>query len=74
MAGAFGSLTAKQELSKTIAQPLVDLIRTQPAGTTIVASGTSCRQQVEFLTGTRPLHMAEFLAGLLESRENDLRA
>jgi len=31
-----------------------------------VASGTSCRQQIEHLTPARPKHMAELLAESLE--------
>jgi Fe-S oxidoreductase len=62
MAGAFGTLESKQELSRRIAEPLVKQVQAQPAGTLIVASGTSCRQQTEHLAGVRPLHMAELLA------------
>jgi FAD/FMN-containing dehydrogenase/Fe-S oxidoreductase len=62
MAGAFGALKSKYELSLKVAQPLVEQVERQPAGTILVASGTSCRQQITHLTSARPLHMAEVLA------------
>jgi len=62
MAGAFGMLKSKYELSKAVAQPLVDQINALPAGTRLVASGTSCRHQITHLTMAKPLHMAELLA------------
>jgi hypothetical protein len=40
-----------------------------PAGTAIVASGTSCRQQIAHLGRSRPRHMAEVLAAALEMDE-----
>lgn len=61
MAGAFGALDEKYELSLKVAAPLVEQIRRQAAGTIIVASGTSCRQQLEHLTSLRPKHMVEVL-------------
>lgn len=65
MAGAFGALDSKYELSVQVAQPLVQKIAAQPERTTIVASGTSCRHQIEHLTPARPKHMAELLADAL---------
>ncbi|MFN2475976.1 MAG: FAD-binding and (Fe-S)-binding domain-containing protein [Chthoniobacterales bacterium] len=65
MAGAFGALDSKYELSVKVAQPLVRGIAAQPANTTVVASGTSCRHQIEHLTPVRPKHMAEVLADAL---------
>jgi Fe-S oxidoreductase len=62
MAGAFGALESKYELSVKIAEPLVERIRAQPAGTTVVASGTSCRHQIEHLATIHPYHPAEVLA------------
>jgi len=49
-----------------LAQRLADQIGAQPPGAVIVASGTSCRQQIEHLTPARPKHMAELLAESLE--------
>ena len=66
MAGAFGMLKSKYELSKAVAKPLVDQINALPAGTRLVASGTSCRHQINHLTTAEPLHMAELLAMAIE--------
>ena len=65
MAGAFGALTEKYDLSVQIAQRLLDQIDNQPPGTEVIASGTSCRHQISDLTSLRPKHMAEFLAEAL---------
>jgi Fe-S oxidoreductase len=65
MAGAFGMLEEKQELSAKVAGPLLAKISKLPAGSTLVASGTSCRHQIEHLAGARPLHMAELLEAAL---------
>jgi FAD/FMN-containing dehydrogenase/Fe-S oxidoreductase len=62
MAGAFGALAEKFDLSVQVAQRLLDAIDNQPSGTEIIASGTSCRHQITDLTNVRPKHMAEFLA------------
>ncbi len=65
MAGAFGALESKYDLSLKIARPLVDKIQAQPTGTILVASGTSCRHQIDHLTLAHPKHMAELLADAL---------
>ncbi len=65
MAGAFGMLSSKYDLSVAVAQPLLEKIAGSPAGTTVVASGTSCRHQIADLTGVTPKHMAEMLADAL---------
>jgi Fe-S oxidoreductase len=65
MAGAFGALESKYDLSVKVASPLVQQVNAQPAGTVIVASGTSCRHQLEHLTTSHPKHMAELLADAL---------
>jgi Fe-S oxidoreductase len=65
MAGAFGALESKYELSLKVAEPLAQKVRGQPFGTVVVASGTSCRHQIEHLAPTRPRHMAEVLAEAL---------
>jgi len=69
MAGAFGAMASKYELSRKVGSALADQIRAQPPGTVIVASGTSCRQQIAHLTPARPKHMAELLAESLERGE-----
>jgi FAD/FMN-containing dehydrogenase/Fe-S oxidoreductase len=65
MAGAFGALAEKYDLSVLIAQRLLDQIDNQPPRTEVIASGTSCRHQITDLTSLRPKHMAEFLAETL---------
>jgi Fe-S oxidoreductase len=62
MAGAFGALAEKYDLSVHVAQLLLDKIDNQPPGTEIIASGTSCRHQLVDLTNLHPKHMAELLA------------
>jgi Fe-S oxidoreductase len=66
MAGAFGMLQSKYELSLKVAEPLMAQVRNQPFGTVVVASGASCRQQISHLAPVRPRHMAEVLAEALE--------
>jgi FAD/FMN-containing dehydrogenase/Fe-S oxidoreductase len=65
MAGAFGMMQSKYDLSLKVAEPLAQMIRSQPYGTTVVASGTSCRQQIAPVASVRPRHMAEVLAEAL---------
>ena len=65
MAGAFGALAEKYDLSVRVAAHLIDQIDNQPPGTEIIASGTSCRHQISDLTNAHPKHMAELLAEAL---------
>ena len=66
MAGAFGALASKYDLSLQVAEPLVRLIKEQPAHSQIVASGTSCRHQIADLTAVHPRHMAELIADAID--------
>jgi FAD/FMN-containing dehydrogenase/Fe-S oxidoreductase len=66
MAGAFGALASKYDLSLKVAQPLIEKIQTQPSDAILVASGTSCRHQIQHLTLAHPKHMAELLAAALD--------
>jgi Fe-S oxidoreductase len=66
MAGAFGALAEKYDLSVQVAQRLLDKINNQPRGTEIIASGTSCRHQITDLTNVHPKHTAELLAEAIE--------
>lgn len=70
MAGAFGAMAEKYDLSVQVAQRLLDQIENQPPGTEIIASGTSCRHQITDLTNLRPKHMAELLAEAMVSPKN----
>ena len=42
-------MESKYELSLKVAEPLAQLVQSQPFGTVVVASGTSCRHQIEHL-------------------------
>jgi len=64
MAGAFGMLKAKYDLSLAVAEPLTQQINQHPDAI-VVASGTSCRHQVDDLMSIHPKHMAELLADAL---------
>lgn len=65
MAGAFGMMDAKYDLSLKVAEPLIQKIKSQPYGTVVVASGTSCRHQIQHLATNRTQHMACVLADAL---------
>jgi FAD/FMN-containing dehydrogenase/Fe-S oxidoreductase len=66
MAGAFGALAEKFELSKQVFfSDLFRKIDNQHADV-VVASGTSCRHQIVDLSDVWPKHMAELLADALE--------
>jgi FAD/FMN-containing dehydrogenase/Fe-S oxidoreductase len=65
MAGAFGMMDSKYELSVKVAEPLIRAVRNQPFGTTVVASGASCRQQIQHLASVRLRHMVEVMAEAL---------
>jgi FAD/FMN-containing dehydrogenase/Fe-S oxidoreductase len=65
MAGAFGALAEKYDLSVQVAQDLMDKLENQGRETQIIASGTSCRHQISHLKNIRPKHMAEVLAEAL---------
>jgi FAD/FMN-containing dehydrogenase/Fe-S oxidoreductase len=66
MAGAFGMMEAKRELSLQVAAPMLQKIRAEGPNVTVVASGTSCRHQISELSEVRPMHMAELLAAALD--------
>lgn len=66
MAGGFGMMTSKYELSLEIAKPLIEKIRELPYGSVVVASGASCRHQIDHLAPVHARHMAEVLADALE--------
>ena len=52
-------------LRSTSYRATLDKIDRQPAGSEIIASGTSCRHQIVDLSSTRPKHMAELIADAL---------
>ena len=68
MAGAFGMLESKYELSMQVAKPLVEKLKGLPFNTIVVASGTSCRHQIQHLASVKLRHMAEVLSEALRSQ------
>ena len=66
MAGDFGYETGHYEISRKIGEDrLFPAVRAAAADTVIVASGTSCRHQIEHFTGRQPVHLAQALAAAL---------
>jgi FAD/FMN-containing dehydrogenase/Fe-S oxidoreductase len=62
MAGAWGYERAHFEVSKACAERvLLPAVRDAAPQTLLVASGFSCRSQVEQLAGPKPLHVAQVL-------------
>ncbi|MDQ2823961.1 MAG: FAD-binding protein [Verrucomicrobiota bacterium] len=61
MAGAFGMLAEKYDLSLKVAADLLAKIHNQHPDV-VIASGTSCRHQIGDLTNATPKHMAELIA------------
>jgi Fe-S oxidoreductase len=62
MAGSFGFEAGKYDVSVKIGERvLLPAVRSAAADTLIITDGFSCYQQIEGLTGRRPLHIAEVL-------------
>ncbi|MBI0535120.1 FAD-binding oxidoreductase [Roseomonas sp. KE2513] len=62
MAGAFGYDARRVEVSKAMGElSLAPAVRAAPAEDLIVADGTSCRHQIQELTGREALHSARVL-------------
>ena len=71
MAGSFGYATHRYDLSMRIGeQSLFPAIR-KAADSVVVASGTSCRQQIRDGTNAQPLHPIELLAKLVSTHCTD---
>lgn len=67
MAGSFGYLRDHFDVSRVIGERrLLPAARQRGAGAVLVASGVSCRHQIEDFTGARALHPAELLHSLLQ--------
>ncbi len=75
MAGSFGFEKEHYDLSLAIAnRRLVPAVKAAAPDAEIVASGISCRQQIEHLTGRKPKHPAELLwENLIELKYLDSR-
>lgn len=66
MAGDFGYETDHYEISRKVGEDrLFPAVRAADPDIVIVASGTSCRHQIEHFTGRRAVHLAEALASAL---------
>ena len=66
MAGDFGYGQDHYEVSRAIGEDrLFPAVRAVPAEAMLVASGTSCRDQISQFTGRAPLHMTQALAAAL---------
>ncbi|MBK8451284.1 MAG: hypothetical protein IPL42_15205 [Saprospiraceae bacterium] len=62
MAGSFGYEKKHYEISETIARSaLVPAIEKAPGDTQLIASGFSCRHQIEHFTGKKAKHWVEFI-------------
>ncbi|MFM2295050.1 MAG: Anaerobic glycerol-3-phosphate dehydrogenase subunit, partial [Verrucomicrobiota bacterium] len=65
MAGGFGMMASKQELSLAVAAPLMEKLSDAGSGKIVVATGTSCRHQIAHCSHDLPRHLAEVLAEAL---------
>ncbi len=66
MAGSFGYARDHYDVSRQIGErKLLPAARTMDADTVLVASGTSCREQVAHFTGATAVHAAVLLRSLL---------
>lgn len=64
MAGSFGYKSEYYELSVDVGESLVDQFTTEEtADRTVVASGTSCLEQLDALLSRRPAHPVRLLDG-----------
>ncbi|MGB4968312.1 MAG: FAD-linked oxidase C-terminal domain-containing protein [Saprospiraceae bacterium] len=62
MAGSFGYEKKHYEISETIARSaLIPAIENAPGDTQLIASGFSCRHQIEHFTGKKAKHWVEFI-------------
>jgi FAD/FMN-containing dehydrogenase/Fe-S oxidoreductase len=71
MAGSFGYLRDHFDVSRAIGERrLLPAARALSHGSVLVASGVSCRHQIEDFTGKRALHAAELLRSLIMESES----
>ncbi len=68
MAGSFGFEKEHYDISVALGnRRLAPAVQAAAADTEVVASGISCRQQIEHLTGRRPRHPAQLLRDSLDT-------
>jgi len=60
-------LEANRELSRAVAEPLVQMIQALPSETLVAAAGTSCRHQIQTLAGVDALHPIEVVSAALKT-------
>ena len=71
MAGSFGYAREHFDVSRAIGERrLLPAARGVGDGSVLVASGTSCRHQIDDFTGTRALHAAELIRSLIREPAN----
>ena len=62
MAGNFGFEASHYDVSVAVAEhAMLPALNAEPAATTVLADGFSCRTQIEQLAGRRAVHLAELL-------------
>ena len=68
MAGSFGMERGHYDVSVAVAEAaLLPALRTAAAGTVLLADGFSCRTQAADLAGAASVHLAQLLAGHLDT-------
>ncbi len=70
MAGAYGLMRDTYDMSVKTGKHMAEQINALKAGTSVVASGTSCRAQIDHMTDAAAIHMAELLANALASEQS----
>lgn len=65
MAGAYGVCAESYERSLKVAEPLAALVNALPGETTLVAAGTSCRQQIAHVCNRVARHPVDVIAEAL---------
>jgi Fe-S oxidoreductase len=72
MAGSFGFERDHFAVSRAVGElVLLPAVRAAPEDTLIITNGFSCHQQIEQLTGRRPLHLAQVLRMALRQGDAD---
>jgi FAD/FMN-containing dehydrogenase/Fe-S oxidoreductase len=72
MAGSFGYARGHYDVSRAIAErKLLPAVRNRPAGSVVVASGTSCRHQIRDFANEEAMHPAVLIRSLLVTPERD---
>ncbi len=67
MAGAYGMMKDTYPLSLEVGNHLKQLVEKLPDTTRIVASGTSCRQQISYITHIKAEHFIQVLANVIKN-------